>query len=279
MRAQTGGYNVVEIKEATAKAVEEVVKSRLADDYFTFKVEIGEESGHPIKSLSFTPTDRPLGVPAPQRVSAADVGHLVDNELAAMGDFSGAVMFAVNGRGVYSRAEGLADRTSDIPNTTDTRFRIASMGKMFTAVAIMQLNQAGKLDLDATVSSFITDYPNTDFARTVTVRELLTHTGGAGDFMSKKWADNYTKLNTPADYITLFGTRPPEFKPGSKFSYANYGYVVLGRIVEVASAQSYEDYLRDHIFEPSGMTHSGLNAPPIETSVLAVAYVKTAAGY
>lgn len=279
LRAQSGGFDVVSRTPGSDTAQQEVVKARLADDFQTFEVEVGPGPGHPIQRLSFTSADRPASIPAPTRVPPAQIGRLVDAELAAMGDFSGAVLVAREGRPIYSRAEGFADRAHGVRNTAQTRFRIASMGKMFTAVAILQLSQARKLDLDATVGSILTEYPNAEFGRGVTVRQLLTHTGGAGDFMSKLWADNYLRLNTPADYIALFGGRSPAFKPGSRFDYANYGFIVLGRMVEVVSGESYEDYLRAHIFEPAGMFSSGLNAPPIEASQLATSYVKTVDGY
>lgn len=150
---------------------------------------------------------------------------------------------------------------------------------MFTAVAIMQLVQAGKLDLNAPIGRYLDNYPNAEFAKRVTTQQLLTHTGGAGDFMSQKWKDNYTHLRTSADYISLFGSRPPNFPPGSRFDYANYGYIVLGRIIEIVSGQPYEQYLQAHIFKPAGMTRSGLNEQPAEASVLATSYVKVANQY
>jgi CubicO group peptidase (beta-lactamase class C family) len=152
------------------------------------------------------------------------------------------------------------------------------MGKMFTAVGIMQLVQAGKLDLDAPIGTYLKDYPNAEFAHSVTARQLLLHTGGAGDFMSQKWADNIARLQTLADYVAMFGGRPPEFPPGSRFSYANYGYVVLGRIIEVASGQSYEAYLREHVFGPAGMTQTGLGSSADEAGV-AMGYVLGPQGY
>ena len=273
MRDQTGGYVLVGVQPgATPNEAREVVKSRLADDYWSFDVRLAAATPGKIDSLTFTPTSRPASVPAPKRVPAAAIGAVADREIAALGDFSGVVAVAANGRNVYARAAGLADRERGAPNTLDTRFGIASMGKMFTAVAILQLAQAGKLDLDAPVGATIKDYPNAEFARTVTVRQLLLHTGGAGDFMSKRWADNLEHLKTPADYIALFGTRPPEFKPGSRFSYANYGYIVLGRIIEVASGEPYDGYLQRHLFASAGMTHTGLHIeqPPFLTALPAV---------
>jgi D-alanyl-D-alanine carboxypeptidase len=104
---------------------------------------------------------------------------------------------------------------------------------------------------------------------------LLDHTAGAGDFMGPQFDAAAARLKTVSDYVTMFGARPPSFQPGSRFEYSNYGYVVLGRIVEVVSGETYEAYLRDHVFAPGGMTDTGLaDAPNI-----ALGYVKTADGY
>ncbi len=273
MRDQTGGYVFVKPGQVTRGEAREIVKSRLADDYWSFDVQMAAGTGGKIERLAFTPTDRPTGIAPPARVPTAAIGRLVDREIAALGDFSGVVAIELNGRPIYVRASGLADKERRVPNTLDTRFGMASMGKMFTAVAIMQLVQDGRIDLDAPIGAYIKEYPNPEFARTVTVRELLTHTGGAGDFFSKLWADNVDHLKTPADYVALFGSRPPEFKPGSRFSYANYGFIVLGRIVEEASGQPYDDYLERHVFAPAHMTSTSLrSADP--RSATALAYVK-----
>ncbi len=196
----------------------------------------------------------------PQRLASGKIAPLIDTELTRIGDFSGVVLVSARGRPVYLKAMGLADREYATPNTAETQFGIASMGKMFTAVAIAQLAQVGKLDLDAPVGRYLTDYPNPSFARTVTIRQLLTHTGGAGDFMGPVWAARHNQLRAPGDYVALFGLRPPEFTPGTRFSYANYGYVVLGRIVEVVSGQPFDAYLAAHVFGPAGMTRTALTA-------------------
>jgi CubicO group peptidase (beta-lactamase class C family) len=273
MRDQTGGYVLVRTGRVANDEVREVVKSRLADDYWSFDVRLADQLDGKIQSLEFTPVERPADVPPPGRVPPAAIARLADREISALGDFSGVVAVAVNGRPIYARAAGLADRERGIPNTVETRFGMASMGKMFTAVAILQLVQAGKVDLDAAIGTYIKDYPNAEFARTVTVRELLTHTGGAGDFFSKLWADNLDHLKTPADYVALFGSRAPEFKPGSRFSYANYGFIVLGRVVEKVSRQPFDEYLQSNVFAPAHMTRTSLHAvgPRLVT---ALTYVK-----
>ena len=278
-RDQSGGYDRVEILRADDTTLVEVVKAHLADDYFRLEFHVAATTDHPIERVVLTPIPRPAEAPPPARLPTPALIRLVSRNIDAMGDFSGAVLIARDGRVVYARAEGFADRERRIPNAVTTRFRMASMGKMFTAVAVMQLVQSGKLDLGAPIGAYLHDYPNAETARSVTIAQLLTHTGGTGDFMSQKWADNISRLNTPADYVAMFGDRAPAFPPGSRFDYSNFGFVILGRVVEVVSGQAYEVYLRDHVFRPAGMFHSGIDSPPDQPVELAKPYVKTKLGY
>ena len=168
-RAQSGGYDLVKVEQETDAHLTEILRARLADDYLRLELEVAPEGDHAITRLMLTPTDRPTDTPRPKRLPPRELGRLVDTRLAAMGDFSGAVLIAVNGQVIYERAAGLADRERVIPNTAETPFGLASMGKMFTAVGIFQLAQAGQLDLDATVGTYIQEYPNAEFARRVTI--------------------------------------------------------------------------------------------------------------
>ena len=117
-------------------------------------------------------------------------------------------------------AVGLADRDRAIPNTLQTRFRIGSMNKMVTAVAILQLVEAGKLELTAPVGEYLTDYPNADVATTVTIHQLLTHTGGTGDIFGPDFDAHRDELRTHHDYVELYGSRGPEFDPGTEWCTA-----------------------------------------------------------
>ena len=166
--------------------------------------------------------------------------------------FAGAVLVARDGKVVYSQARGFADREKKIANTLDTRFRLGSMNKMFTAVAILQLAQAGKVKLDAPLGNYLRDYPNAETAQ-VTLHQLLTHTGGTGDIFGPMFESHRAELRELTDYVALYGKRAPEFPPGARHAYSNYGFILLGRVVEVVSGQSYYDYVREHIFAPSGM--------------------------
>jgi CubicO group peptidase (beta-lactamase class C family) len=169
----------------------------------------------------------------------------------------------------------MADRQRKIPNSPDTQFRIGSMNKMFTATAILQLDQAGKLKLTDPLGKYLTDYPNKEIAAKVTLHQLLTHTGGTGDIFGPDFDKNRLALKTLQDYVKLYGQRGPEFEPGSKWEYSNYGFLLLGVIVEKVSGQDYYAYVREHIFKPAGM--SGTDSLPEDQSVpkRAVGYMKS----
>lgn len=182
--------------------------------------------------------------------------------LAKAERFAGVVLVARHGRVLLHRAYGLADEQADSPNRPDTRFNIASAGKMFAAVAVLQLVASKRLTLETTVGNVLKDYPEPTIARSVTVRQLLTHTGGVGDLeiFGVERADVRARLRTVDDMLALHATRPPEFAPGTAQRYGNFGHVILGRMVEVVSGQTFDQYIAQHVFAPAGMRHTG-NVP------------------
>jgi CubicO group peptidase (beta-lactamase class C family) len=177
--------------------------------------------------------------------------------LAHAGLFSGAVLVARHDRVLFSHAYGLADRKRRIPNTVRTRFRVGSINKMFTAVAILQLVEAGKVKLTAPLGTYLPDYPNRQVATKVTIHQLLTHTGGTGDIFGPAFDAHRKQLRTPDDYMRLYGKRGLEFEPGSRWAYSNYGFLLLGVVIEKVTGQSYYDYVQQHVYAPAGMTRTG----------------------
>jgi D-alanyl-D-alanine carboxypeptidase len=179
--------------------------------------------------------------------------------LTKEGKFSGVVLVARNGRVLFEKAYGKRDAKGDVPITLDTRFNLASAGKMFTSVAVLQQIAAGRLSLDTRVGEVLKDYPNSSFSDTVTVRELLTHTSGADDvpLLGNENAANRARVHSVADMVALASNQPPAFTPGTNQRYSNFGFVVLGRMVEVVSGEDFQTYVRHHIFEPAGMTRTG----------------------
>jgi CubicO group peptidase (beta-lactamase class C family) len=194
------------------------------------------------------------------RMTAADALKALSaraDRLAHDNEFSGAVLIAKDDRVLFGHAYGLADRNRRIANTLRTRFRIGSMNKMFTAVAILQLVQAGEVKLTAPLGTYLPDYPNRQVATKVTIHQLLTHTGGTGDIFGPDFDAHRNQLRTLADYAKLYGKRGLEFEPGSQWAYSNYGFILLGLVIERVTGHGYYDYVQAHIYAPAGMTRTG----------------------
>ena len=180
------------------------------------------------------------------------------SDLGSTGQFSGAVLVAKDSAPVHMSSYGLASRSPDVPNQTDTRFNLGSMDKMFTAVAILQLVEQGQLSLDGRITDYWPDYPNQEVAREVTIHHLLVHTSGMGDcFEGDFFTTPRDQLRTIEGYLPLFVDDPLQFEPGNQFAYSNEGYIVLGVIIEHVTGQSYWDYVMENVYRPSGMTNTG----------------------
>ena len=171
--------------------------------------------------------------------------------------FSGAILVAHRGRPVFRRAYGLANREWGVANTPETRFRVGSITKQFTAAAILKLAEAGRLNLDDPIRRF---YPEAPAAwDRVTIRTLLTHSSGIPSYTNLP--DYYARIQrlemAPREIVALTADKPLLFEPGKGFDYDNTGYILLGLVVEAASGQSYQRYLRETIFEPVGLKDTG----------------------
>jgi D-alanyl-D-alanine carboxypeptidase len=198
--------------------------------------------------------------------------------LAGPDAFSGAVFIAHNGDTVLNQAWGSADDARQIKNTADTQFCIGSMNKMFTAVAILQLVQQGKLSLDKPIATWWADYPNHDLAARVTIRELLNHTGGTGDIFTPEYEAHRQDMRTLADYVALFGKRAVAFEPGTRMDYSNYGFILLGRIIELVANEPYQTYVREHVYLPAGMLHTDSRPEADQVPGRAIGYTQGPSG-
>src|SRR5450759_1659466 len=180
------------------------------------------------------------------------------DSLAKAGQFSGVAVVAKNGVPVFQRAYGMADRERGVANNPETGCNLGSINKIFTQIAILQLRAAGKLNLDSTLATYWRDYPNKDVARKITIRQLMRHTSGiGGDIFDPPVGGKRNDIRTLKDYLPLFVNQPPAFEPGTRNSYSNAGYVVLGLVIERLSGADYYTYVREHIFKPVGMTRTG----------------------
>jgi D-alanyl-D-alanine carboxypeptidase len=230
-------------------------------------------SGHPVSA----PRDLVPAAADDQDLATQVQAHVAD--LGSKNVFSGAILIAHNGMTVMDQAWGMANTHEQIANTTDTQFCMGSMNKMFTAVAVLQLVQQGKLSLDAPIGNYWHDYPNRDLASRVTIRQLLSHTGGTGDIFTPEYEAHRLETRSLADYITLFGKRPVRFGPGTRMEYSNYGFILLGRLIELISGDTYESYVQKHVYAPAGMEHTDSRPEADRVQGRATGYTREPGGF
>ena len=216
---------------------------------------------------------------APSQVTRPVVSHQ-DGTVAKLADeflskreFSGVVLMARDGRVLFEKAYGLANRELTVPNKLETKFRLGSVTKQFTAMAVMILAERGKVRLTDPICEYVENCPKAWTA--ITVRHLLTHTSGIPSFTDFLDNDQYERLPmTPLATIARFRDKQLDFAPGERFTYSNSGYLLLGYIIERVSGEKYEDFLRKNIYEPLGMLDSGYDHPRVVLKDRASGYAK-----
>jgi CubicO group peptidase (beta-lactamase class C family) len=203
-----------------------------------------------------------IGWAAPAREPmAADLSGCLAAEARKL-DFSGVVSVVRSGR-LTTFAQGRLAGPASPPITAGAQFNLGSAGKMFTAVAVAQLIDAGKVKLDDPIGRYVEGL--TPEASAVSVRQLLTHSSGLGNYFAPENLPTLIKARTLGDLLPLVAADRPAFTPGSRFAYSDTGFLLLGLLVERVSGLAYGDYLRGHVFQPAGMTASGLE-PAAEPS-------------
>ncbi len=194
------------------------------------------------------------GAPSPTLAAKEAIGRQAEATARAyhdMGWFSGVVLLAERGKPFYQKAFGYADIENEIPNTLSTKFRIGSINKDYTAVLVLQMVESGMLSLDDKLEQFGLGFP-TEVAGKITVRQLLSHTAGFGDIFIPEYLDNIRAYKDIDDILPLLRDKPLIYEPGTDQQYSNYGYIVLGAILEKVSGESYEYLLQENIFRVLG---------------------------
>ncbi len=192
--------------------------------------------------------------------SAADAAlqNKIDTYLRPLMDedlISGSVLIARKGEILVAKGFGPANREYDIPNSAETKFRLGSISKQFTAAAVMLLVERGLVKVDDPVSKFYPDYPGGD---KITLHHLLTHTAGIPNFTgAAAGPEMYVYPHKIDEVIQAFKDKPLQFQPGEKWSYTNSGYVLLAGVVEKVTKMPFEEFLHQNIFEPLGMKSTG----------------------
>jgi CubicO group peptidase (beta-lactamase class C family) len=276
-RDQTGGFDLLRVEESTPTRTIVLATERDSDTVARLTIEVEPAEPHHILRFGAQAIPRPADLAIARLPEAALLSAVrADLERRTAGDrFAGAVLVAKDGKPIFTSAYGLSDRERKIPNTLETQFRNGSMNKMFTAVAVLTLVQAGKLALDDSIGKYLTDYPNAALGSKVTVHHLLTHTGGTGDIFGPQFTARRLELRMHQDYLNLYGSRDLLFEPGSRWMYSNYGFVLLGALIEKVSGQSYYDYVRDHVYKPAGMMSTASDPEAQLIANRAIGYMKT----
>jgi CubicO group peptidase (beta-lactamase class C family) len=255
LRRMTGGFSLLRIEQAEPLSITALLAEKDSDTLARRTFTLDKDDSRVVVAGRVVSVPRPADLAVPRltedqslRALAARAEALADEDR-----LSGAILIAKRGNIIFEKSWGLANRESKSPVTTETQFRLGSVNKMFTAVAVLQLVSEGKLALDGTIDRYLPDYPNRDVATKVTVRHLLTHTGGTGDIFGPEFVANRASLKAHADYVRLYGERAPQFEPGTKDAYSNYGMVLAGALIEKVGGISYYDYVRERIFRRAGM--------------------------
>lgn len=277
MRNGTEALGLSSVEKSSAAELVAIFKSSGVLPQFlriTWRVE--DAAPQRIASSSIAPAAPPesahLGKLPPDELGK-DIDSKLE-ELTRRDQFSGVALIAKDGKAIWQKAYGFQDRERKIPVNLETRFRLGSMNKMFTSVAIAQLVEAGKLKFTDTVAAVLPDYPNKEVAQKITVEQLLTHTSGLGDIFNPKFDQLKDTLHEIKDYLPLFASEPLRFEPGKGWSYSNAGFILLGLVIEKISGESYYDYVQHHIYDLAQMKASGDSPKTERPQNLAIGYTK-----
>lgn len=275
-----GGVDLIEVRMTDPRTAVALMRGRLYGALIGVTMSLDPDDG--LKIIEFDPGPAPDWAPvegpalSPQQV-AARVRAAADRGCDAQ-VFSGAWLIANGPDVLASGACGQANRRYGVANTIDTRINLGSMDKMFTAVSVMQLVEAGKIGLDDPLSRYLDDsWLPADVSGKITIRHLLTHTSGLDSFLNAEFRKSspvrFRKLD---DYKPLVRDEKPSFEPGKGYQYSNTGMLLLGAVIEKVSGESYYDYVADHIFKPLGMNDTGSFALEDPIPNLAMGYFQDA---
>jgi CubicO group peptidase (beta-lactamase class C family) len=253
---ETRGMTIQSVRLNKPNEVFVAAKSNLTGMISEIVLQVEEQAPFNIVFISLRP-------PAPAADTKFSDRHITEEldahlkKLAGADVFSGAVLVARGSNVLYEKAFGEANKDFKALNNVDTKFNLGSMNKMFTAVAVAQLIEAGKLSFDDPLGKFMPDFPDKEAAEKIKIKHLLSHTSGLGNYFNRTFMEgSRARFRTIDDFLALAKDEKMQFEPGSKWQYSNTGMLVLGKIVEKVSGQNYFDYVRENIYKKAGMTSS-----------------------
>lgn len=267
-----GGMDVIGISFSESHHIEATTRLPRTDERRTIAVIVNPEAPYQVEKLMLGRSPLPAISPPLDDQDAARAFIDYTALLEDLGLFSGAVLIARHGTILAQQAFGFANRDFEIPNNLETRFNVGSINKMWTAIALAQLVEAGTLSFDCPLSRFI-DYPDAESAARIQIKHLLSHTSGLGCYFNENFDRTARhRLRSVDDFLALAKDQPPAFEPGTAWRYSNLGMIVAGKVLEVASGQSYFDYIQANVVAPSAMTNTGFFELDRVNKNLAVGY-------
>ena len=255
LQRQSGGLEVIEITPPVGEFPMRILaKSKRGNNFVS--ITTGMRGGDKLAGLGIDktvdPNEKRLAESFPQPLSESQIiGAIKDRvqKLAAENRFSGVVLIAGDDRVLFQNAYGYANRETKEKITLDTKFHLASVGKMFTAISIAQLVKAGKISYGDPVSKFLPDFPNEEIKK-ITIHQLLTHTAGMGTFFESPGFTKGKIYKTSTEEIEVYKDEKLFFAPGNRWRYSNAGYSLLGAIIERVTGKTYLEYVRENLFKP-----------------------------
>jgi CubicO group peptidase (beta-lactamase class C family) len=254
---ETRGMSIRNVRRTKPNEVSVSAKSNLTGLEAEVILQVEEQAPFNIVSIGMRPS---ASLAASTKLSAREMTDELDGflkKVSGADNFSGAVLLARGDKVLYEKAFGEANKDFKALNNITTKFNLGSMNKMFTAVAIAQLVEAGKLSFDDSLGKFMPDFPDKEAAEKIKIKHLLSHTSGLGNYFNRAFIEgSRARFRTVDDFLQLARDEKMQFEPGSKWQYSNTGMLVLGKIIEKVSGQSYFDYIRENIYKKAGMTDS-----------------------
>jgi CubicO group peptidase (beta-lactamase class C family) len=257
-----GGFEFLEVQHSDALRIETTVRQPFTDEHWQLAVEVESQPPHRIDALVLGRSPLPV-LRRPLTDGEAADGFLdYASRLAAADLFSGVVLIARHGRILGQAAHGLANRDFDVPNTMTTRFNVCSLSKSWTAVAICQLVEEGRLSLDEPLATFL-DYPDAATASAIRIKHLLSHTSGLDSYFTPEF-DRKSRRDVRAldDFLALSKHQRSAFAPGTGWKYSNTGMIVLGKVIELITGRDYFEHIEDRVLTQAGMT--GASYPELD---------------
>lgn len=269
----TQGFNFIKVIESSPTQVKVLLQEQCKfQEFAILTIDVDPEKPHQILNINLSSAD--IEHEPVQRMSEAEALKAIDleiNHLEKQGKFSGTVLVTKVGNPtpLISRSVGKSKLETQTDNTLQTQYNLASMGKMFTVVGIHQLAEAGKIDLKKPISEYLPDVKDSELGK-VTIEQLLTHTGGTGGLSGVELKEDLG----PKEYVKRHQDRELEFAPGAHWKYSNFGFILLGAVIEEVSGENYHDYIQKHVFENAEMTHSDFHLKTDESSNTATGYIR-----